>query len=73
MGPSFNSQLDLHGAWRREFALRLKQLAEWMGGHQLMDDAVQELLQRLEAPLLTAAERRLLLAGHPAGEGLRAA
>ena len=49
MGPSFNSQLDLHGAWRREFALRLKQLAEWMGDHQLMDDAVHERLQRLEA------------------------
>jgi len=49
VGPSFNSQLDLHGAWRREFALRLKQLAEWMGDHQLMDDAVHERLQRLEA------------------------
>ena len=49
MGPSFNSELDLHGAWRREFALRLKQLAQWMGEHQLMDDAVQERLQRLEA------------------------
>lgn len=30
-------------------------------------------LQRLEAPLSTAAERRLLLAGHPAAKGLRAA
>lgn len=49
MGPSFNSQLDQHGAWRREFALRLKLLAQWMGDHQLMDDAVRERLQRLEA------------------------
>ena len=30
LATSFNEQLDRHGTWRREFALRLKLLAEWM-------------------------------------------
>jgi hypothetical protein len=46
---SFNEQFDQHGAWRREFALRLKLLAEWMRGHDLLDAAVEERLRRLEA------------------------
>ncbi|RYX92895.1 MAG: dynamin family protein [Comamonadaceae bacterium] len=45
---SFNEQFDQHGAWRREFALRLKLLAEWMKDHDLLDAAVEERLQRLE-------------------------
>lgn len=45
---SFNEQFDQHGAWRREFALRLKLLADWMKDHDLLDAAVQERLQRLE-------------------------
>ncbi|GAA4424411.1 dynamin family protein [Acidovorax lacteus] len=49
MGPSFNEQFDQHGAWRRAFAQQLKQLGEWMSSHELMDAAVQERLQRLEA------------------------
>ncbi|GKS88222.1 dynamin family protein [Acidovorax sp. SUPP2539] len=48
MGPSFNEQFDQHGAWRRAFALQLKQLADWMASHSLMDAAVGEKLQRLE-------------------------
>lgn len=48
MEPSFNSQWDRHGAWRREFASRLRLLAEWMSAHQLMDSAVEERLRRLE-------------------------
>lgn len=48
VGPSFNEQFDQHGAWRRSFAQQLKQLSEWMAGHELMDAAVQERLQRLE-------------------------
>ena len=28
MSTSFNEQFDQHGAWRREFGLRLKLLAE---------------------------------------------
>ena len=46
---SFNDQFDQHGAWRREFALRLKLLAEWMRGHDLLNAAVEERLRRLEA------------------------
>ena len=49
MPTSFNEQLDQHGAWRYEFALRLKLLAEWMKDHELMDAAVEERLKRLEA------------------------
>ena len=46
---SFNEQFDQHGVWRREFALRLKLLAEWMRSHDLLDAAVEERLRRLEA------------------------
>ncbi len=46
---SFNEQFDQHGVWRREFALRLKLLAEWMKDHDLIDAAVEERLHRLEA------------------------
>ena len=37
-----------HGAWRREFGLRLKLLAEWMKDHDLLDAGVEERLRRLE-------------------------
>ncbi len=46
---SFNEQFDQHGVWRREFALRLKLLAEWMKDHDLIDAAVEERLHRLES------------------------
>ncbi len=45
---SFNEKFDQHGVWRREFALRLKLLAEWMKDHDLLDAAVEERLHRLE-------------------------
>ncbi|MDB5965586.1 MAG: dynamin family protein [Polaromonas sp.] len=45
---SFNEQFDQHGTWRREFALRLKLLGEWMKDHELLDAAVEERLRRLE-------------------------
>lgn len=48
MGTSFNDQFDQHGAWRREFALRLKLLSEWLKDHELLDAAVEERLRRLE-------------------------
>ena len=48
MGPSFNEQFDEHGVWRREFALQLKRLGEWLLSHDLMDAAVEERLHRLE-------------------------
>ncbi|MES2942730.1 MAG: dynamin family protein [Pseudomonadota bacterium] len=46
---SFNQKFDQHGAWRREFALRLKLLAEWMKDHDLLDAAVEERLHQLES------------------------
>ena len=47
MTTSFNEQFDQLGAWRREFALRLKLLAEWMKDNELLDAAVEERLRRL--------------------------
>jgi hypothetical protein len=49
VGTSFNEQFDQHGAWRREFALRLKLLSEWLKDHELLDAAIEERLRRLEA------------------------
>lgn len=46
---SFNKQFDQHGTWRREFALNLKTLAEWMRDHDLMNAAVEERLLLLES------------------------
>ena len=46
---SFNEKFDQHGAWRREFALRLKLLSEWMKDHDLLNAAVEERLLRLES------------------------
>ena len=51
MGTSFNEQFDQHGAWRREFALRLKLLSEWLKDHDLLDSAVEERLRRLETQM----------------------
>ena len=51
MGTSFNEQFDQHGTWRREFALRLKLLAEWLKDHELLDAAVEERLRRLETQM----------------------
>ena len=48
LSTSFNEQFDQHGAWRREFGLRLKLLAEWMKDHELLDAGVEERLRRLE-------------------------
>ena len=43
----FNEQFDLHGAWRRETALRLKVLGDWLREQQLLDGGASEGLQRL--------------------------
>ncbi len=48
---SFVDQFDSHGAWRREFAARLKQLADWLGNHELLDASVAERMQQLEAQM----------------------
>lgn len=49
MASSFNEQFDQYGAWRRGFAQQLNALREWLAGQDLLDVAVQERLQRLEA------------------------
>ena len=49
VGPSFNEQFDQHGAWRRGFAQQLHALREWLQSQELLDVAVQERLQRLQA------------------------
>jgi len=51
VATSFNEQFDQHGAWRREFALRLKLLGEWLKDHDLIDSAVEERLRRLEGQM----------------------
>ena len=49
--PAFNQQFDQHGVWRRGFALRLSELSDWLKNHELVNAAVDERLQRLEARL----------------------
>jgi Dynamin family len=49
--PSFNEQFDSHSVWRREFALRLKLLSDWMRDHELLDASIEERLQRLESQM----------------------
>ena len=51
VGTSFNEQFGRHGTWRREFALRLKLLSQWLKDHDLLDAAVEERLRRLETQL----------------------
>ena len=51
MAATFNEQFDQHGVWRREFALRLKLLSEWLKDHDLLDAAVEERLRRLEGQM----------------------
>jgi len=46
---SFNEQFDPHGVWRREFALRLNLLAQWMNAQGLLNAAVKDRLFRLQA------------------------
>ncbi|MDR3455725.1 MAG: dynamin family protein [Rhodoferax sp.] len=53
MRNSFSDQFDQHGAWRRDFALRLKLLAEWMRDHEMLDAAVEERLHQIEDRMRT--------------------
>ncbi|MBK9439787.1 MAG: dynamin family protein [Comamonadaceae bacterium] len=48
MGTSFNERFDQHGAWRREFALRLKLLVQWLKDQDMLDASVEDRLHRLE-------------------------
>jgi len=54
LSPSFNQQFDQHGAWRRDFAHRLKWLANWLRESDLLDQAVAERLREVEAQLRTS-------------------
>ncbi len=44
---SFNQEFDQHGVWRKQFALRLKLLSEWLTDHDLMEPGVRERLDQL--------------------------
>ena len=46
---SFNQDFDEHGAWRKQFALRLKLLSEWLIDHDLMQPGVRDRLEQLHA------------------------
>lgn len=48
---SFNQDFDEHGAWRRQFAQRLKSLAEWLSDQDLMEAGVRERLDQLQAQI----------------------
>lgn len=45
---SFNQDFDEHGVWRRQFAQRLKALAEWLSDQDLMEAGVRERLEQLQ-------------------------
>ncbi len=51
MATSFNEKFDQHGTWRREFALRLKLLAQWLKDQDMLDASVEDRLHRLEAQI----------------------
>ncbi len=54
MSRSFNQQFDQHGAWRRNFAHRLKWLAGWLAENDILDQAVAERLRELESQMRTS-------------------
>lgn len=46
---TFNQEFDEHGVWRKQFALRLKLLSEWLSDHDLLEAGVRERLDQLHA------------------------
>lgn len=54
MSRSFDQHFDQHGAWRRNFAHRLKWLTSWLRENDLLDAAVSERLRELEAQMRTS-------------------
>lgn len=54
MTSSFNQQFDKHGAWRRNFAHRLKWLSRWLDENELLNQSVSERLRDLESQLRTS-------------------
>ena len=53
MTPSFHEQFDQHGAWRRDFGLRVRQLTDWLRDHELLNAAIEERLRALELQVRT--------------------
>jgi hypothetical protein len=51
---SFNQQFDQHGAWRRNFAHRLKWLSRWLDENELLNQSVAERLRDVESQLRTS-------------------
>ncbi|MET4575832.1 dynamin family protein [Ottowia thiooxydans] len=47
----FNEQFDRYGAWRKEAALRLKNLTEWLEEAELLDSSSRERVQGLSEQL----------------------
>ena len=54
MTASFNQQFDQHGAWRRNFAQRLKWLSHWLNENELLNQSVAERLRDVESQLRTS-------------------
>ena len=48
---SFNQDFDQHSAWRKQFALRLRLLSEWLVDHDLIDPGVRDRLEQLQAQI----------------------
>ena len=46
---SFNQEFNDHGAWRKQFALRLKLLGEWLRDQDLLESGVRERLEQLQS------------------------
>ena len=46
---TFNQEFDEHSVWRKQFALRLKLLSEWLSDHDLLEAGVRERLDQLHA------------------------
>jgi hypothetical protein len=46
---SFNQEFNDHGAWRKQFALRLKQLGDWLRDQDLLESGVRERLDHLQS------------------------
>jgi hypothetical protein len=46
---SFNQNFDDHGAWRKQFAQRLKALSDWLRDQDLLESGVRERLDQLQA------------------------
>lgn len=46
---TFNQEFDEHGVWRKQFALRLKLLSDWLSDHDLLESGVRERLEQVHA------------------------